>query len=147
MVQRDWTVAWQSAWYQIDRRHEGMSLAGKTVLVRRLRDGTEQLVYRGQKLTWRKLPTRPKGKPGSVIPARKGDSTPAPGHSWRAMGAAVGKEYWKAVGKGKGASERAKRTGGGLQSALRAAPAFLRPPPCAPTKNNSRDSQERDILS
>ena len=63
-MQRDWTVAWQNAWYQIDRRHEGLSLAGKNILVRRLRDGTEQLVYRGQKLAWRKLTYAISGKPG-----------------------------------------------------------------------------------
>lgn len=100
VVQRDWTVAWENAWYQIDRRHEGMSLAGKSVVVRRLLDGSEQLVYRGQKLAWRKLPARPQRPPiPRVVPAIKGDSTPAAGHAWRAMGGAVGKEFWKAVKK------------------------------------------------
>ena len=100
VVQRDWTVAWENTWYQIDRRHEGRSLAGKSVLVRRLLDGTEQLVYRGQKLAWRKLPARPERPPvPRVAPAVKGDPTPAAGHAWRGMGGAVGKEFWKAVKK------------------------------------------------
>src|SRR5665213_2288715 len=100
VVQRDWTVAWQNGWYQIDRRHEGMSLAGKTVVVRRLLDGSEQLVYRGHKLAWRKLPARPERQPvPRVAPATKGDPTPAAGHAWRSMGGAVGKEFWKAVKK------------------------------------------------
>jgi transposase len=109
VVQRDWTVAWENVWYQIDRRHEGMSLAGKSVLVRRLLDGTEQLVYRGQKLAWRKLPARPKRQPvPRAAPAIKGDPTPAAGHAWRGMGGAVGKEFWKAVKK-QGRLARAQR--------------------------------------
>jgi len=110
VVQRDWTVAWQNGWYQIDRRHEGMSMAGKTVVVRRLLDGTEQLIYRGQKLVWRKLPERPERPPvPRAAPAIKGDPTPAAGHAWRRMGGAVGKEFWKTVKK-QGRAERAQRT-------------------------------------
>jgi len=110
VVQRDWTVAWENAWYQIDRRHEGMSLAGKSVVVRRLLDGSEQLIYRGQKLTWRKLPGRPERPPQRPEPSQpKGDATPAAEHPWRGLGGAVGKEYWKAVRK-QGRLERAQRT-------------------------------------
>jgi transposase len=109
VVQRDWTVAWENTWYQIDRRHEGMSLAGKRVVVRRLLDGSEQLIYRGQKLQWRKLPARPERPPvPRVVAEIKGDSTPAPGHAWRSMGGAVGKEFWKAIKK-QGRQERAQR--------------------------------------
>jgi hypothetical protein len=109
VVQRDWTVAWENAWYQIDRRHEGMSLAGKSIRVRRLRDGSEQLVYQGQKLAWRKLPARPERKPMRPPPSTiRLDSTPAPEHSWRGFGGAVGKEYWKAVKK-QGRLARAQR--------------------------------------
>jgi len=86
-----------------------MSLAGKKVLVRRLRDGTEQLVYRGKKLTWRKLPARAKRRHERLAaPAMKGDATPAPGHAWRGMGGAVGKEFWNAVKK-QGRLARAQR--------------------------------------
>jgi hypothetical protein len=58
-VQRDWTVASGSRWYQLDQQHEGLSLAGKQVLVRRLRDGTVQLERRGVKLKWKELANRP----------------------------------------------------------------------------------------
>jgi transposase len=110
VVQRDWTVAWENAWYQIDRRHEGMSLAGKSVVVRRLLDGSEQLIYRGQKLLWRKLPGRPERPPQRPEPSQpKGDATPAAEHPWRGLGGAVGKEYWKTVRK-QGRLERAQRT-------------------------------------
>ena len=37
VVQRDWTVACGGRWYQLDRQHEVMRLAGRKVVVRRLR--------------------------------------------------------------------------------------------------------------
>jgi hypothetical protein len=87
-----------------------MSLAGKNGVVRRLLDGSEQLIYRGQKRVWRKLPERPERLPQRPAPAQpKGDATPAAEHPWRGLGGAVGKEYWKAVKK-QGRLERAQRT-------------------------------------
>jgi len=83
-VQRDWTVACAGQWYQLDRQHEALSLAGRKVVVRTLRDGRVQLVYRGQQLKWRKLPARPGRrqpiKPARVAPARR---VPAANHPWR----------------------------------------------------------------
>jgi len=123
VVQRDWTVAWENGWYQVDRRHEGLSLAGKSVVVRRLLDGSEQIVYRGQKLEWRKLPARPERPPLRPAPTQpRRDSTPAVGHPWRELGGAVGREFWKAAKKRGRAARRAQ--GGGLRSAS----ATLRPP-------------------
>ena len=43
VVQRDWTVASGGRWYQLDRQHEALSLAGRKVIVRTLRDGAVQL--------------------------------------------------------------------------------------------------------
>jgi hypothetical protein len=60
-VQRNWTVACGGRWYQLDRRHEALSLAGRRAIVRRLGDGREPLVHRGEKLKWRALPGRPGG--------------------------------------------------------------------------------------
>ena len=34
VVQRDWTVACEGQWYQLDRQHEALSLAGRKVVVR-----------------------------------------------------------------------------------------------------------------
>ena len=48
VVQRDWTVACEGKWYQLDRQHEALSLVGRKVVVRTLRNGRVQLVYRGQ---------------------------------------------------------------------------------------------------
>jgi hypothetical protein len=76
VVQRDWTVASGGKWYQLDRRHEALSLVRRKVIVRTLRDGRVQLEYRGTKLRWRELPARPvreqpkavRGKPTAVKP-------------------------------------------------------------------------------
>jgi transposase len=84
VVQRDWTVACAGQWYQIDRQHEGLSLARRTVVVRTLRDGRVQLVYGGRKLKWRPLPCRP--APRRQIRSVKALSvrrSPAASHPWR----------------------------------------------------------------
>lgn len=96
VVQRDWTVACGGRCYQLDRAHEPLSLVGRKVIVRRLRDGREQLVYRGQKLQWRLLPERPQ----RVVPAprrvgRQRMAKPAAGHPWRRFGVAAGRKYWR----------------------------------------------------
>jgi hypothetical protein len=84
VVQRDWTLACEGKWYQLDRQHEALSLAGRKVVVRTLRDGRVQLVYRGQKLKWRELPGRPaprrQSKPAKAAPERQ---PPPQTHPWR----------------------------------------------------------------
>ena len=59
VIARDWTVRYQGDYWQIDRRHVGLSLVGQRVIMRTLLDGRRQLLYRGQKLVSRQLPTRP----------------------------------------------------------------------------------------
>ena len=107
VVQRDWTVACAGRWHQVEREHEPLSLAGKKVVVRTLRDGRVQLVHRGKKLCWRALPERP---PRSVV-ERKAQKPravvkPAPKHPWRRLGVGVGREYWRGV-KARGRAHRA----------------------------------------
>lgn len=100
VVQRDWTVAWEGRWYQLDRQHEPLSLAGRKVRVRRLRDGREQIVYRGQKLRWRALPARPeraRPEPRPAGPVRK--NKPAVDHPWRRYGVAAGRKHWQRKGQ------------------------------------------------
>ena len=84
VVQRDWTVACEGQWYQLDRQHEGLSLAGRKVVVRTLRDGRVQLAYRGRKLKWRQLPGRP-GRSQKIKPVKAGPvkRAPARNHPWR----------------------------------------------------------------
>ena len=84
VVQRDWTVACEGKWYQLDRQHEALSLAGRKVVVRTLRAGQVQLAYRGCKLKWKELPTRPeraqRSKPCQAVRATK---PPGENHPWR----------------------------------------------------------------
>lgn len=96
VVQRDWTVQYEGQRYQRDRQHEALSLAGRKVIVRRLRDGTVQVERQGVKLKWRVAAGG--AKPASAAapakrPAGKKVTTPAGGnggngkpaadHPWR----------------------------------------------------------------
>jgi hypothetical protein len=86
VVQRDWTVACGGKWYQLDKQHEALSLAGKKVLVRQLRDGSVQLERNGVKLKWRELANRPvlaKAKPAGGSKAARPETKPATTHPWR----------------------------------------------------------------
>lgn len=145
VVQRDWTVAWNNGWYQIDRQHEGLSLAGKRVLVRRLQDGAQQILYRGQKLKWKPLPERPERAPVPRPRPEDGPKKlPAADHPWRerASGAA-GKPFWREV-KRRGRIARQARPAG-----LQSASATLWPPslPQGAASKIINQNQKGDILS
>ena len=85
-VQRDWTVAHERHWYQLDGEHERLSLVGKKIIVRKLRNGMVQMEWRGQKLKWRELPGRPQragvGK-STVTPKPRKPWKPAANHPWK----------------------------------------------------------------
>jgi len=90
VVQRDWSVKWGKERYQVDRKHEGLSLAGKRITVRRLRDESVQLLYKGKKLKWEKLPERaPRENRDKQVDGRvKKAEKPSENHPWRRMGRA-----------------------------------------------------------
>ena len=95
-VQRDWTVAWQGRWFQIERAEESRNLVGQKITLRRLRDGRLQLLHREHRLRWRELPARPFR--AAAPPRRVGRAPlakPAPQHPWRRFGMATGKRYWR----------------------------------------------------
>jgi len=84
VVQRDWTVGAGGKWYQLDRQHEALSLAGRKVVVRTLRAGRVQLVYRGNKLKWQELPSRPaRHQQSKPVRAIRAIPPPAANHPWR----------------------------------------------------------------
>jgi len=85
VVQRDWTVQHEGQWYQLDRRHETLALAGKSVTVRKLRDGTIQIEHQGRKLKWRKLSQRPKHAEKAAVEKKPLPEPTMPGkeHPWR----------------------------------------------------------------
>jgi transposase len=84
VVQKDWTVAWDRRHYQITARERGRNLVGRTITVRRLRDGRELLVHQGQCLRSKLLPARPQRPPPAPRPAgRTRLLKPAAEHPWR----------------------------------------------------------------
>ena len=96
VVGKDWTVAWDGRWFQIDAAHERLSLAGRKVVVRLLRCGTVQLLYEGAKLRWKELPGR--SLRVAVPPRRTGRIKlvkPGKAHPWRKDGVGPGKEFWR----------------------------------------------------
>ena len=137
-VQRDWTVAWQGRWYQLERESAGSARSSGKILVRRLRDGSVQMERAGTRLKWRELPERPKRV--AAPPRRVGRVRlvkPVSTHVWRRFGAATGKR-WRAGVKKEALSRRRSAQSGlaGTQSAS----ATLRPPSSqpAPTKAPAR---------
>ena len=102
VVQGDWTVACGGQRYQLDRQHEALSLVRRKVIVRTLRNGRVQLVYRGQQLQWRTLPEGAVRKQPPAKKARPGKpkalvKPPTPGHPWRRLGAGAGRKFWNGV--------------------------------------------------
>ena len=99
VVQRDWTVACEGKRYQLDRQHEALSLVRRKVIVRTLRNGRVQLVYRGKQLKWRSLPVgaaedsaaakakQPKPVKTKTVQAARGEPSVAAG--WSGSGAEV----------------------------------------------------------
>ena len=109
VVGKDWTVAWDNRWFQIEAKHERLSLAGRKVTVRQLRCGTVQLLYNGVKLRWKELPARPRSVAAPRRVGRIEPSKPSAGHPWRRDGAGFGKEFWRSE-KARGAAvKRARR--------------------------------------
>jgi hypothetical protein len=105
VVQGDWTVACEGKRYQLDKRHEVLSLVRRKVIVRTLRNGRVQLVYRGRQLQWRLLPTGSVRKPKSVKQAtaagkatrQKPVKKPSENHPWRRDGVGAGRKYWNKI--------------------------------------------------
>ena len=111
VVQRDWTVASQGRWYQIEKKHEALGLAGRKVTVRQRRTGKVEFTYRGRVLRSKALPRKPeRPQPQPRRVGRVQVSKPPASHPWRQFGAASGRRYWqdiKAAGRAARLSARA----------------------------------------
>jgi hypothetical protein len=145
VVQRDWTVAWEGRWFQIESDHESLCLVGRSVIVRQLRDGTIQLVRDGNKLRCRELGQRPTLAPRpKALRTGVSQSKPAATHPWRQFGTGVGKEFWRGVK----ARNRAARQ---LSPVPRSTSASLRPPSAPGRAGKKRTSTTKptkgDIFS
>ena len=123
VVTGDWTVTCAGQRYQLDPRHEALSLVRRKVIVRTLRNSRVQLVYRGKQLKWRNLPAGSvrKPRPGKKAKAarkaklKKAGKTPSQNHPWRRDGVGMGRQFWS----------RIKAQGRAVRLAVRA---FGRPP-------------------
>jgi hypothetical protein len=117
VVSGDWTVACERKRYQLDRQHAALSLVRRKVIVRTLRHGRVQLVYRGQPLKWRSLPAGAVRRP---VPAQQPRSAkpkpavkpPAQNHPWRGLGGGTGRNFWNGIKAQGRAARRAVRDSG-----------------------------------
>ena len=93
-------MAWNARWFQIDAEHERLSLVGKKITVRELRDGSLQLLSEGRKLRWKELPARPqRPKPEPRRVGRTKVVNPPKEHPWRERGIAYSERFWRAERK------------------------------------------------
>ena len=102
VVQGDWTVACGGQRYQLDKQHEALSLVRRKVIVRTLRNGRVQLVYRGKPLKWRTLPEgtvrqQPQAKKARKVKTKTVAKPPALSHPWRRLGVGVGRQFWNGI--------------------------------------------------
>lgn len=134
VVQRDWTVACEGKWYQLNRQHEALSLSGRKVVLRTLRNGQVQVAYRGQKLQWKELPKRPaRIEQSQACKPVRAIKPPGTNHPWRRPLLRAG---------------RAARLGVGDSGQPPLRSGFPPSPHTKPEKQNSQSSQQKgDILS
>jgi molybdenum-dependent DNA-binding transcriptional regulator ModE len=117
VVGNDWTVAWQGRWFQIDRQHEALNLAGRPVLVRRHRSGRVELLHGGRKLRMRELPARVvRTAPAPRRIGRTHLQKPSANHPWKAMGIATGEKFWRKI-ESEGQRRKAARADAAAASA------------------------------
>jgi len=130
VVQGDWTLSCAKRVYQLDRQHENLSLVRRKVIVRTLRSGTIQLVYRGTKLRYRELAERPHRRVPSVPPVQAAQSPkPAGKHPWRRFAAGIGqgREFWRKQKEAGAAASRRLSLGNSGRPSLRSGlPTFPR---------------------
>jgi transposase len=83
VVGRDWCVTYEGQVLQLDKRHEKLALAGRTVTVLKLASGQLRLMYRDQRLRWRMAPSRPAAQAPVIPPAAAPPWRPPASHPWR----------------------------------------------------------------
>jgi Integrase core domain. len=86
-VQNDWTVAWDSRWFQITSPKAQMPRQREKIVVRRRLDGSRVLLHHRRALEFHEIQQRPprpapRIKPASVSTPRP-FSAPAEDHPWR----------------------------------------------------------------
>ena len=142
VVQGDWTVTCEGKRYQLDRQHEALSLARRKVIVRTLRNGREQLLYRNKPLKWRSLPAGGvrQGQPVPPVKGRRTIKPPASSHPWRRLGMGVGKKFWSGI-KAQGEAAKLEGRDSGRPPLRSGLPASL------PSSGGKANNHQGDILS
>jgi hypothetical protein len=92
-VGRDWCVQWRGRLLQIERAHEPLALPGKRVAVREKACGEVQVLWDGQRLSWRPVERRP-ARARARARAKKAVVNnkrwvPPPDHPWKRAGPAA----------------------------------------------------------
>jgi transposase len=93
-VQNDWTITWDSRWFQITGPKAQMPHRREKIVVRRRLDGSRVLLHRGRDLEFHEIQQRPH-RPASVrkpafVAASNPFSAPAEDHPWRTPFTAAG---------------------------------------------------------
>ena len=148
VVQGDWTVACAGKRYQLDAHHAALSLVRRKVIVRTMRNGRVQVVYRGQPLKWRGLPrgVARQGPPAKLprkVATKRAVKSLAANDPWRRLGVGAGRKFWNGIKAAGRATRRAVRDSGQppLRSGL---------PPSRTTRRSNRTtkkSNQGDIRS
>lgn len=81
LVQNNWTVRWRNRFFQIQRKHEGLALAGRRILVFEGIDGQIQLRAGDRRLRFEELPCSP--SQAKKAKAKTKPFRPAKDHPWR----------------------------------------------------------------
>jgi len=81
-VGRDWCVSYEGRVLQLDKRHEKLALAGRRITVLELAEGGLRLMYRGRRLRWQTVPSRPLSQQEPPPPAVSASRKPSP-QPWR----------------------------------------------------------------
>ena len=82
-VNNDWTIQYQSCFFQIRRENKVRPNAGQRVVVRRDLEGTLTLHYKGQKVFYDALEKRPQKLELNTKPKSRTIHHPASDHPWR----------------------------------------------------------------
>jgi hypothetical protein len=108
VVAQDGTIRWQNRYFQLLRQKKEVSLAGRRILVRQLRDGRVHLLWGGQKLRWTELPSRARATSELPAPNRciVPRVSPAADHPWRSFGVARGLNFCRDYATGKRSMDR-----------------------------------------
>lgn len=83
VVGQDWCVRWKNRWLQIEKKHEGLRLANKRVLVKQKANGELIVEYKGQRLSCQELSHRPKPTRRKKPVMNNRTWKPATNHPWR----------------------------------------------------------------